>query len=196
MALRKDALQVATRIMQEVVAIALRYPPYGRGTVGMVHVHPNSRNVIPGHREVLDRPAQRRQRPPRRRWTPRSAPSSRRPPRRAGLPITHRAGLATSRRAPSRPSCVEAVAHGRRCARLLAMEAVSGAGHDAVYMARLAPERHDLHPLQGLPLLLRCSVLHEGLPHAHRHPPVHPQDRHRATSRAPPAPSSTPTSSG
>jgi N-carbamoyl-L-amino-acid hydrolase len=48
MGLRKDALQVATRIMQETVAIAHRYPPYGRGTVGMVAVHPNSRNVIPG----------------------------------------------------------------------------------------------------------------------------------------------------
>jgi len=48
MGLRKDALQVATVIMQEVVAIANRYPPYGRGTVGMVQVFPNSRNVIPG----------------------------------------------------------------------------------------------------------------------------------------------------
>ena len=48
MALRKDALQVATRIMQETVAIAHRYPPYGRGTVGFVQVFPNSRNVIPG----------------------------------------------------------------------------------------------------------------------------------------------------
>ena len=48
MGLRKDALQVATVIMQEVVAIANRYPPYGRGTVGMVSVFPNSRNVIPG----------------------------------------------------------------------------------------------------------------------------------------------------
>ena len=36
MALRRDALQVATRIMQEVVAIAQRYQPYGRGTVGFV----------------------------------------------------------------------------------------------------------------------------------------------------------------
>ena len=48
MALRKDALQVATKLMQEVVACAHRHPPHGRGTVGMVHVHPNSRNVIPG----------------------------------------------------------------------------------------------------------------------------------------------------
>ena len=48
MALRKDALQVATHIMQETVASALRHAPHGRGTVGMVQVFPNSRNVIPG----------------------------------------------------------------------------------------------------------------------------------------------------
>ena len=48
MALRKDALQVAAKLMLEVVACAHRHPPHGRGTVGMVSVHPNSRNVIPG----------------------------------------------------------------------------------------------------------------------------------------------------
>ena len=48
MALRKDALLAATRIMQDVVAAAHRHPPHGRGTVGMVQVFPNSRNVIPG----------------------------------------------------------------------------------------------------------------------------------------------------
>ncbi|MEY3146532.1 MAG: hypothetical protein RL342_2203, partial [Pseudomonadota bacterium] len=36
MALRRDAMQVAAPIMQEVVATALRYAPHGRGTVGMV----------------------------------------------------------------------------------------------------------------------------------------------------------------
>jgi N-carbamoyl-L-amino-acid hydrolase len=49
MALRKDALQVATKLIQEVVACAHRHPPHGRGTVGMVSVFPNSRNVIPGN---------------------------------------------------------------------------------------------------------------------------------------------------
>jgi N-carbamoyl-L-amino-acid hydrolase len=48
MALRKDAMQVAAKVMQEVVAIAHRFGPHGRGTVGMVQVFPNSRNVIPG----------------------------------------------------------------------------------------------------------------------------------------------------
>jgi N-carbamoyl-L-amino-acid hydrolase len=47
MRLRQDALQVATRIMQEVVAIAGRSEE-GRGTVGRVQVYPNSRNVVPG----------------------------------------------------------------------------------------------------------------------------------------------------
>jgi len=54
MALRKDAMQVAaTRIMQEVVATALRHAPHGRGTVGMVQVHPNSRNVHSRAGQVL-----------------------------------------------------------------------------------------------------------------------------------------------
>lgn len=48
MGLRKDALLAATRIMQDVVAAAHRHSPHGRGTVGMVQVFPNSRNVIPG----------------------------------------------------------------------------------------------------------------------------------------------------
>jgi len=48
MALRRDAVQAAAQLMQETVAIALRHAPHGRGTVGMVDVFPNSRNVIPG----------------------------------------------------------------------------------------------------------------------------------------------------
>ena len=45
---RRDALALATRVMQEVVALGNRYAPHGRGTVGYVDVFPNSRNVIPG----------------------------------------------------------------------------------------------------------------------------------------------------
>ena len=47
-ALRKDAMQVSARIMQEVVAAPCATSRMGRGTVGMVQVFPNSRNVIPG----------------------------------------------------------------------------------------------------------------------------------------------------
>ena len=48
MALRRDALQAATVLMQKVHKIAMAEQPNGRGTVGYVQVHPNSRNVIPG----------------------------------------------------------------------------------------------------------------------------------------------------
>ena len=48
MGLRRDALLPAATLMQRVNAIAMAEQPYGRGTVGQVRVHPNSRNVIPG----------------------------------------------------------------------------------------------------------------------------------------------------
>ena len=137
MALRKDALQVAAQLMQEVVACAHRHPPHGRGTVGMVQVHPNSRNVIPGQvkfsidlrnatdadceamdadiRAVVDRIS-----------------------RETGLPIA--INLVSSYPAqPFHADCVDAVARAAKALGYSHMPVVSGAGHDAVYMARLAP---------------------------------------------------------
>ncbi len=137
MALRKDALQVATGLMQEVVAIALRYAPHGRGTVGMVHVHPNSRNVIPGRvkfsidlRNASDELVDKMDADIRAAIDKASKES--------GLPIT----IELVSHYPAQPfhaDCVDAV--GRAAAKLgySNMPAVSGAGHDAVYMARLAP---------------------------------------------------------
>jgi N-carbamoyl-L-amino-acid hydrolase len=137
MHLRRDALQVATRIMQEVVAIANRYPPYGRGTVGMVQVFPNSRNVIPGrvkfsidlrnvndallntmHEEII-----------------------------AFIDATRRdSGLAIDLErvsyyppCPFHLECVDAVRAATAALGYPAMDVVSGAGHDAIYVARLAP---------------------------------------------------------
>ncbi|HJU39998.1 MAG TPA: Zn-dependent hydrolase [Tahibacter sp.] len=45
---RRDALLGAARVIQTVNEIGLKYAPYACATVGMVQVHPNSRNVIPG----------------------------------------------------------------------------------------------------------------------------------------------------
>jgi N-carbamoyl-L-amino-acid hydrolase len=137
MHLRRDALQVATRIMQETVAIANRYPPYGRGTVGMVQVFPNSRNVIPGRvkfsidlRNVND----------------------------ALLDTMHGEITAFTERmqadtglsiqlervsyyppCPFHPDCVGAVRKAAAKLGYSTMDVVSGAGHDAIYVARLAP---------------------------------------------------------
>ena len=137
MALRKDALQVATRVMQEVVACAHRYPPHGRGTVGMVHVHPNSRNVIPGEvkfsidlRNATDADCEAMDQDIR--------AVAARISQETGLPI--KIDLVSSYTAqPFNPDCIDAVRRGAQMLGYSHMDAVSGAGHDAVYMARLAP---------------------------------------------------------
>jgi N-carbamoyl-L-amino-acid hydrolase len=137
MHLRRDALQVATRIMQETVAIANRYPPYGRGTVGMVQLFPNSRNVIPGrvkfsidlrnvndellntmHEEMtafIDRTREE-----------------------TGLAITLER-VSYYPPCPFHPDCVGAVRKAADKLGYSTMDVVSGAGHDAIYVARLAP---------------------------------------------------------
>lgn len=45
---RQDALVASAEIISNVQAIALQHAPYGVGTVGEMHVLPNSRNTIPG----------------------------------------------------------------------------------------------------------------------------------------------------
>jgi N-carbamoyl-L-amino-acid hydrolase len=49
--MRRDALLAAARMVQMVRTIAAEAPDYARGTVGQLFVHPNSRNVIPGRVE-------------------------------------------------------------------------------------------------------------------------------------------------
>jgi beta-ureidopropionase / N-carbamoyl-L-amino-acid hydrolase len=137
MKLRKDALQVATKIMQEVVAIAHRYPPYGRGTVGFVQNFPNSRNVIPGKVkfsiDLRNVDAQRLDTMDKeiRAFIAKEAESS-------GLGITLEQ-VSHFEPCPFESNCVAAVRSGAEQYGYSAMEVVSGAGHDAVYMARLAP---------------------------------------------------------
>lgn len=137
MHLRRDALQVATRIMQETVAIANRYPPYGRGTVGMVQVFPNSRNVIPGRvkfsidlRNVND-----------------ELLNTMHEEITAFVDRTRKdTGLAIALErvsyyppCPFHPDCVGAVRNAAARLGYSTMDVVSGAGHDAIYVARLAP---------------------------------------------------------
>ncbi|MCO5338308.1 Zn-dependent hydrolase [Delftia tsuruhatensis] len=137
MALRKDALQAAAQLMQEVVACAHRHPPHGRGTVGMVQVHPNSRNVIPGQvkfsidlRNATDADCEAMDADIR--------AVADRISGETGLPIA--INLVSSYPAqPFHADCVDAVARAAKALGYSHMPVVSGAGHDAVYMARLAP---------------------------------------------------------
>lgn len=147
MALRQDALQVATKIMQEVVAIAHRHPPHGRGTVGMVQVHPNSRNVIPGRvrfsidlRNATDPLCDAMDREIRAFVAATSAES--------GLPIAIE--LVSSYPAqPFHDACIDAVERAAAKLGHSHMRVVSGAGHDAVYMARRAPAGMVFIPCKG-----------------------------------------------
>ena len=137
MPLRKDALLAASRIVGEVNRIALDEAPHGRGTVGFMQVAPNSRNVVPGEvRFSVDF----------------------RHPADTGL----KAMEEKLRRACSEvgreckveirveevvyfppcvfdPECVAAVRAGAQAGGYPAQEIVSGAAHDAVYLARVAP---------------------------------------------------------
>ncbi|MCE1191498.1 MAG: Zn-dependent hydrolase [Acidovorax sp.] len=137
MALRKDAMLAATRIMQDVVAAAHRHPPHGRGTVGMVQVFPNSRNVIPGRvkfsidlrnstDELVDAMAAE------------VKAFADQVAKEHGVQV-HIEMVSSYPAQLFQPECVDAV--GRAAAKLgySHMPAVSGAGHDAVYMAKLAP---------------------------------------------------------
>ena len=137
MALRKDAMLAATRIMQDVVAAAHRHPPHGRGTVGMVQVFPNSRNVIPGRvkfsidlRNSTDALVDA--------MVAEVKAFADQVAKEHGVQV--QIDLVSSYPAQQfHAECVQAV--GRAAAKLgySHMPAVSGAGHDAVYMAKLAP---------------------------------------------------------
>jgi N-carbamoyl-L-amino-acid hydrolase len=137
MRLRKDALLGAARLIDEVNRIALDFAPHGRGTVGFIQASPNSRNVVPGEvkcsvdfRHAADGGL-------------------------LGMDLELRAAAGRIGREANVAVAVEEAVYFPPChfdaacvgavraaaARLGCshMDIVSGAGHDAVYVARVAP---------------------------------------------------------
>lgn len=137
MRLRRDALYAATHLMQEVVGIAMSHQPDGRGTVGCAEVFPNSRNVIPGRvsftvdlRHATD--AGLREMDGALRTA--AAEVKRRFPVEVSVEqVVYFEPVAFA------PDLVSAVREGAVRAGLSHLDIVSGAGHDAVYVARTAP---------------------------------------------------------
>jgi N-carbamoyl-L-amino-acid hydrolase len=137
MRLRRDALFAATHLMQEVIAIALCEQPHGRGTVGSVDVFPNSRNVIPGRvrftvdfRHATDEGLARMD------VALRAAADGlvqRFPVQATVEQVVYFEPVVFA------PSLVEAVRRGAQRLGLSQMDIASGAGHDAVYVARRSP---------------------------------------------------------
>ncbi len=134
---RKDALVCAARIVDLVDRMMRARGEDGRGTVGQLVVSPNSRNVVPG--EVRFSVEFRH---------PDAAEVDRLDaqfPREAGfiardcgvkLELTQLFKLPAQ---PFDPACVDLVRQGAAKLGYSAREIVSGAGHDAVYVARHVP---------------------------------------------------------
>ena len=135
--LRRDALLAASRLVQAVREVATKHPHYARGTVGRMIVSPNSRNVIPGRVELsIDL---------------RNADA----PTLDAMAADVRAAAERIAREDGVSISMEQTVHFPPCAfdrsMLDAIEATanayaypnrrlaSGAGHDAVYVARTCP---------------------------------------------------------
>ncbi len=137
MELRRDALLAASELVLEVNRIAVQRAPHARGTVGTMELFPNSRNVIPGRAslsvdlrapddaQLLDMDAALR------------AACARIATERS-LQITVEQVVYFPPQ-PFTPQLVQAVRANADDLGYSSMDVVSGAGHDAVYLARVAP---------------------------------------------------------
>ncbi len=137
MALRKDAMLATARMIDAVNRIALAEAPHGRGTVGFVQVTPNSRNVIPGlvqfsvdFRNLAQEGLNRMDTAMRLEF--------------ARLASDGQVSVEIKQVVKFEPTlfdsaCVASVRHAAETLGLAHMDVVSGAGHDAVYVAAVAP---------------------------------------------------------
>jgi N-carbamoyl-L-amino-acid hydrolase len=147
MHLRKDALVGAAQIVSAVNRIAVQSQPHACGTVGCLNIHPGSRNVIPGEvkltidfrhlhadklqamvddlKQAIESACQQHG------LTWQLTPSADFPP----------LDFATQ--------CVDAVRQGAAQLGLSHMDIVSGAGHDAIFIAELGPAGMIFVPCEG-----------------------------------------------
>ncbi|MFG0229138.1 Zn-dependent hydrolase [Achromobacter sp. 413638] len=137
MPIRRDALLAASHLVQAVIGIANANQPHGRGTVGELHAHPGSRNVIPGQvRMTADLRHEDEATLTRMDQALRQACKD--------VAAAHHVEVELKdvqyfRPTPFDPDLVGKVRQGAASRGLPAMDIVTGAGHDAVYMASVAP---------------------------------------------------------
>jgi beta-ureidopropionase / N-carbamoyl-L-amino-acid hydrolase len=147
MALRKDALLGASRLALEVNRIANAFPDNARGTVGFMQVKPNSRNVVPG--EVRTTVDFRNARVP-------TLDAMCAELARAVKAIEQECRVAIELRENTffppcefDPALVAGVREAAAALGYSHRDIVSGAGHDAVYIARVAPTAMIFVPCEG-----------------------------------------------
>jgi beta-ureidopropionase / N-carbamoyl-L-amino-acid hydrolase len=135
---RRDALLGAARVIELVNRVGLEHAPYACATVGMIQNHPNSRNVIPGrvfftidirHPEdavlaEMDRKV--------REGVARIAEQTR-------LEVTRLEQIFYYAPIAFDKACVDSVRAAAERLGYSHREIVSGAGHDACYLSKVAP---------------------------------------------------------
>jgi N-carbamoyl-L-amino-acid hydrolase len=147
MTLRKNALLGAARVIDRIDAIAREHSPDAVGTVGLIESRPNSRNVIPGevfftvdfrhpHEQVLDLMEAKL----------RAA--------LAGIlrPLNlayQEACIWSSPPVQFAPALIDCVRIAAAKAGFASRDIISGAGHDAAYVARVAPTTMIFVPCRG-----------------------------------------------
>jgi N-carbamoyl-L-amino-acid hydrolase len=147
MHMRKNALIGAARLTERIDQIALAHAPLAVGTVGLMEVKPNSRNVVPGevffsvdlrHPEdaVLDSMEQMFI----------ASLSEICDPLGLGVTAERIWGQPPVR---FDPECIEAVRTAVEVSGFSARDMVSGAGHDAANLARVAPSTMIFVPCRG-----------------------------------------------
>jgi beta-ureidopropionase / N-carbamoyl-L-amino-acid hydrolase len=147
MALRKNALIGAARMIERIDAIAREHAPDAVGAVGLIENKPNSRNVIPSEvffsvdfrhpaETVLDAMETKF----------RAALAEVMPP----LQLTYtETRIWQSPPVKFAPELIECVRIGAAKAGFKSRDMISGAGHDAAYIARVAPTTMIFVPCAG-----------------------------------------------
>ena len=144
---RRDPVQGLVRILPRAFELARANAPWGRATIGDIRAEPGSRNTVPGRvtaaidlrhpdQEVLEQMDRDLQ--------------------AAAVEESDALGLGCEVRrvwdSPAvafDPACIAAVRRGVEATGLPAMDMVSGAGHDSVYLSRVAPVGMIFVPCEG-----------------------------------------------
>ena len=147
MELHKDALLAASKLVVETNRVACTYPDNARATVGHLRVSPNSRNVVPGAVSMtLDV----------RNAKDETLLAMVEDLRKSAAKIAAETRCAIELKEvlyfpPSHfdPTLVENVRASAKALGLSSRDIVSGAAHDAVYLARVAPTAMIFVPCEG-----------------------------------------------
>ncbi|MBB2156281.1 M20 family metallo-hydrolase [Gluconacetobacter diazotrophicus] len=147
MTMRADALLAAARMIEAVNQVALAFGPDAVGTVGLIESRPNSRNVVPGEvfftidlRHPDDAVVVRMEEAMRAKVAAIAAESG------VGLALDC---VWDSPAVHFDPACIGAVRRAAESFGYPARDIVSGAGHDAAYLARVTPTTMIFVPCAG-----------------------------------------------